>query len=75
MAQTIRLRVEVEDDGIIVALLGTTFRVVYHRTPNSPGLVASAIQTDKSAGVSQFDFLARAWQVANDKARELGWIA
>jgi hypothetical protein len=75
MAQTIRLRVQVEDEGIIVALPGTTFRVVYHKTPDASGLVASAIQTDKSAGMSQFDFLARAWRVANEKAKELGWIA
>ena len=74
MAETIRLRVEVGDDGIIVTLPGTTFRVIYHKTPDAPGLVASAIQSDKSAGIAQFDFLARAWRVANDKARELGWI-
>ena len=60
VAQTIRLRVEVEDDGIIVTLPGTTFHVIYHTTPNPPGLVASAIQTDKSAGIAEFDFLARA---------------
>ena len=74
MAETIRLHVEVEDDGIIVTLPGTTFRVIYHMTPNDPGLAASAIQSDKSAGIAEFDFLARAWRVANDKARELGWI-
>jgi hypothetical protein len=31
MAETIRLRVEVEDDGIIVTLPGTTFRVIYRK--------------------------------------------
>jgi hypothetical protein len=30
-----------------------------------------ALQVDKSAGISQVDFLARAWRVANDTAREL----
>ena len=27
------------------------------------------------APMTQAEFLARAWRVANDKARELGWIA
>jgi hypothetical protein len=31
MAETIRLRVEVEDDGIIVTLPGPTFRVIYRK--------------------------------------------
>ena len=74
MAETIRLRVEVEGDGIIVTLSGTTFRVIYSKPKKSPGLVAFGVRGDKDAGMSQADFLARAWRVANDKARELGWI-
>jgi len=35
---------------------------------------AFAVRGDKRAGISQVDFLDRAWRVANDKARELGWI-
>jgi hypothetical protein len=41
---------------------------------DDPGLGAFALQADKTAGIAQTDFLARAWRVANDKARELGWI-
>jgi hypothetical protein len=37
-------------------------------------LVEFEVRGDKSAGISQVDFLARAWRVANDKARELEWI-
>jgi hypothetical protein len=74
MAETIRLRVEVEDDGIIVTLPGTTFRVIYRKPSQYPGLVAFDLRGDKRAGISQTNFLARAWRVANDKARELGWI-
>jgi hypothetical protein len=74
MAETLRLRIEVEDDGIIVTLPGTTFRVIYRRPNRSPGLVACGVLGDKRAGIREVDFLARAWRVANDKARELGWI-
>jgi hypothetical protein len=74
MAETVRLRVEVEDDGIIVSLPGTAFRVIYRKPSHCPGLVAFDLRGDRNAGVSQTNFLARAWRVANDKARELGWI-
>ena len=74
MAETVRLRIEVEDDGIIVTLPGTTFRVIYHKAPDAPGLVVFALQADETAGISQEDFLARAGRVADDKAKELGWI-
>jgi hypothetical protein len=73
-AETIRPRVEVEGDDIIVTLPGTTFRVIYRKPNQSPGLVAFDVRGDKIAGISQVDFLALAWRVANDKAKELGWI-
>ena len=73
-ADTIRLNIEVEDKVIIVALPGTTFRVNYNKAKKSDGLVAFGIHGDKDAGVSQVDFLTRAWRIANDKVRELGWI-
>jgi hypothetical protein len=74
MAKTFRLRIEVEGDGIIVTLPGTSFRVIYRKPSQYPGLIAFDLRGDKSAGISQTNFLARAWRVANDKARELGWI-
>jgi hypothetical protein len=48
--------------------------VIYSKPKKSPGLVAFGVHGDKDAGLSQVDFLARAWRVANDKARELRWI-
>jgi hypothetical protein len=60
MAETVRLRVEVEDDGIIVTLPGTTFRVIYRKPSQYPGLIAFDLRGDKSAGISQTNFLARA---------------
>ena len=71
---TVRLRVEVKDDDIVITLPGTTFRVIYRKPDEAPGLVAYGVRGDEDAGVSQIDFLACAWRVANDKAKELGWI-
>jgi hypothetical protein len=48
--------------------------VIYSKQKKSPGLVAFGVQGDKDAGLSQVDFLSRAWRVANDMAGELGWI-
>ena len=75
MAKTVRLRVEVEDDRIVVTLPGTTFHVIYRKPNDTRRLVRIALQADKSAGITQGDFLARAKRIVNDKARELGWIA
>src|SRR5262249_9831993 len=74
VAARVRLHIEVEHDSIIVTLPGTTFHVIYRKSNGAPGLVRFALQADKSAGISQANFLARARRVANDKARELGWI-
>jgi hypothetical protein len=71
-----RLRVDVVDDEIIVSLPGTSYNVTYFKRANSPQLLARNIsQTDDlRTPVRLSDFLARAWRVANGKARELGWI-
>jgi hypothetical protein len=74
IAETVRLRVDVENEGIVITLPRTTFRVIYKHPDEAVELVAFAVHADKSAGISQSDFLARAWRVANDKARELAWI-
>jgi hypothetical protein len=74
MAETVRLHIEVEDDGIVVTLPGTSLRVIYRKASQYPGLVAFDFRGDKHAGVPLANFLARAWRAANDKARELGWI-
>ena len=73
MAATLRLRVEVDDDVLLVTLPSTTFRVICSKPKKSPGLVAFGVRGDKDAGMSQADFLARTSRVANDK-RELGWL-
>jgi hypothetical protein len=71
-----KIRVDVVDDEIIVALPGTTYSVTYYKPPNSPQLLASLIsdKDDKRVALKLSEFLARAWKEANDAARELGWI-
>ena len=62
------LRVEVVDDEIIVTQAGSNFSAVYYKPQDEPQLIA------KGTPSGSYKFLARAWQAANDKARELGWI-
>jgi hypothetical protein len=62
------LHVEVSGDEIIVTQHGSKFRVVYRKSEDQPQLVV------KGTPHGNYDFLARAWQAANDKAHELGWI-
>jgi hypothetical protein len=70
------LQLEVVNDQIIVALIGTAYGVVYSKRDSDPQLYAKdyPIQVDPRSGMSQAEFLAKAWKLANDKARELGWI-
>jgi hypothetical protein len=72
MAETIRPRVEVEDDGIIVSLPGTSFRVIYRKPYRGSNLVAFDVRGDKTAGISQVDFLARAGRVTRLE-NSAGW--
>jgi hypothetical protein len=70
------LDVHVVDDEIIVTLPGTLFDVTYQRCVEEPGLVAKSfwLTDDQDAPITRAEFIALAWEVANDKARELGWI-
>jgi hypothetical protein len=71
-----RLRIDVVDDEIIVSLPGTSYSVTYFKRANSPQLLARNISQadDFRTPLKLSEFLSRAWRVANDKARELGWI-
>lgn len=74
MTKSIPLRVDVVSDTLIITFPGTTFRVLYRKLSHEPGLMAFDMQGDREASISMAHFLSRAWQVANNKARELGWI-
>jgi hypothetical protein len=57
---------------LIITLPGTSYR----KHPNSPKLVTAIVPKDNERGalVSREEFLAHAWKLANDKAREVRWI-
>jgi hypothetical protein len=70
------IQLEVWDDEIIVSLPGTSYAVTYYKPANSPQLLAKNFPGDDDVRteLTQAEFLATAWRLANDKARELRWI-
>jgi hypothetical protein len=70
------IRVHVEGDEIIVSLLHTAYTATFRKAPDSSHLIMtdSSPMSDQGSPVTPAQFLGLAWQVANDKARELGWI-
>ena len=69
------LRVQVLNDDIIVTLPGSHYSVTNYKPAKSPQLVAKFIsdRDDPRVAMKLSEFLALAWRLANDKARELGW--
>jgi hypothetical protein len=59
--------VEVRGDLIIVTQSATQFFAIYAK-PSQPQLIL------RHSAASGDELLGRAWQAANDKAREMGWI-
>jgi hypothetical protein len=70
------LLVEVLDDKIVVSLPESYYSVTYYKPATSPQLFARRIsdKNDPRVAMTLSEFLAKAWNLANDKARELGWI-
>jgi hypothetical protein len=70
------LVVDVLGANIRVSLTGSNYAVTYHKPRNSPQLLARSlpVNEDRSAAMTQGEFLVLAWRAANDKAREMGWI-
>jgi hypothetical protein len=75
MSANSEFRVQVVDDEIIVTLPGSHYSVTYYKPAKSPQLVAKRMsdRDDPRVAMRLSEFLARAWRLANDKARELGW--
>jgi hypothetical protein len=71
-----KLDVRVAGNDIIITLLGTHYSVTYFKRKGSPGLFAKDIvhKDDPRIPMTSAEFLAGAWKLANDKARQLGWI-
>jgi hypothetical protein len=61
---------------IIVTAPGTSYTVTYYKPKDSPQLLAKRIASadDPRVAMTLSEFLAEAWRLANNKARELGWI-
>ena len=70
------LKLDVRDDEIIVTLPGTSYSVTYDKSANSPQLFPRnlSVEDDRRSEMTLSDFLARAWTLANERARSLGWI-
>ena len=70
------IQLDVWDDEIVVSLPGTNYAVTYCKPADSPQLLAKNFPygDDGHIELTQAEFLARAWRLANDKARELRWI-
>jgi hypothetical protein len=71
-----KLDLRVSGNDIIVTLFGTSYSVTYFKRKDCPGLLAKNIASkdDPRLQMTGAEFLAKAWRLANDKARELGWI-
>ena len=76
MTNSLKFRVEASDeDDLIVTLDGTTHMVKYRKYDNQRGLKLFHVRGDATAPIHDIHFLARASQLANAKAKELGWFA
>ena len=70
------LRLEMRDNEFVITMPGTSYQVTFRQLADGPGLSAShnIRRDDRDSPITRAEFLARAWQIANDKARQLGWI-
>ena len=64
------------DDNIVVTSTGYSYSVAYYKPEGSRGLLVrySVAKNDLRLSMTGAQFLAKAWKLATDKARELGWI-
>ena len=74
MIKNLKFRVEAAQDDVVVTLDGTKYMVRYRRADEQTGLRLFHTRGDERAPIHDIHFLARAWQLANAKAKELGWI-
>jgi hypothetical protein len=65
---------QIQGNEIIVSMPDTGWSITFYKSANSPQLLAKAREKERGGVTGEADFFARAWNLANDKARELGWI-
>jgi hypothetical protein len=67
--------INVDVEGDLLVLPGTSYRALYFRSPDQLKLVqAPNLAVDKEAPMTHEQFEALACEAATKKARELGWI-
>jgi hypothetical protein len=67
------LRVEVQVPYILVAMRGTSLRAKF-RKQEAPWLAMDEYAEDSEAPMTFQEFRTLAWEAANEKARDLGWV-
>ena len=69
------LRVGVHGSEIVVTASDSDYAMTYHKPANSPQLLAKSFpRKDRRVSMTLATFLTAACKLANDKAREWGWI-
>ena len=67
------LRVEVQGPYILVAMRGTCLRARF-RKQEAPWLAVDEYEEDSEASIDFKEFRTLAWEAANERGRQLGWI-
>ena len=60
---------ETAEEDVVVTLDGTNYMVGYRKAGEHAGLMLFHTRGDERASIHDVNFLARAWQLANAKAR------
>ena len=70
------LYVEVHGADVFVALPHSNHRATYRKSTDSAHLIMTEASSpdDPASSLTPAEFLGLAWEAANNKARELGWI-
>jgi hypothetical protein len=68
-----KLKIEVQGPFILVAMRGTSLRARY-RKQDAPWLAMDEYTEDSEAPLTLKEFRTLAWEAANAKARDLGWV-
>jgi hypothetical protein len=70
------LSIKVQGRELTVTLPGSNYSVTYFKRHGQFGLLAKEIvnEDDPRLPLTAGQFLAKAWKLANETARELGWI-
>jgi hypothetical protein len=58
-----------QDGAIVVTIPSSRFRAVYYKPHGQPQLILR-----ERSKTDDYEVLARAWKLANDEGRELGWF-